>query len=93
VSKNGVALTADQLSDGERSLLVIAATIARRLSLLDVSETKARRREAIVLIDELELHLLAFESNGSCCKPLLRPVFTLRFANMKIAWRAKTGRK
>jgi len=54
--KDGQELTADMLSDGERSLLVIAMTIARRLSLLD-PPLAASERAAVVVIDEIELHL------------------------------------
>lgn len=56
LTKDGQELTADMLSDGERSLLVIAMTIARRLSLLDPSVASSEHA-AVVVIDEVELHL------------------------------------
>lgn len=57
VSKDGIELGCDQLSDGEKSLIVIASTIARRLSLRIEAEIPALEREALILIDEVELHL------------------------------------
>lgn len=56
LSKDGQELTADMLSDGERSLLVLAMTIARRLTLLGPSPA-ASPHAAVVVIDEVELHL------------------------------------
>lgn len=53
--KNGEELTADMLSEGERSQLVLAMTIARRLFEEDPSVRS--ERAAIVVIDEIELHL------------------------------------
>ncbi|MEP7121432.1 MAG: AAA family ATPase [Byssovorax sp.] len=57
LNKEGQEVSGDQLSDGERSLLVIASTLARRLTLLDRGEDDPLRREAVVIIDEIELHL------------------------------------
>ena len=54
--KDGLDVAATMLSDGERSLLVLAMTIARRLSLLD-AKSQAAERLATVVIDEIELHL------------------------------------
>jgi predicted ATPase len=56
LSKDGQELTADILSEGERSLLVLAMTIARRLSLLDPTIATSSHA-AVVVIDEVELHL------------------------------------
>lgn len=56
LNKGDDELTADMLSDGERSLLVIAMTIARRLSQLD-PEIASSPQAATVVIDEVELHL------------------------------------
>lgn len=50
--KGDQQLTADMLSEGERSLLVLTLTIARRLSLLPDPSVGA-----VVVIDEVELHL------------------------------------
>lgn len=55
LTKDGQEFTADMLSDGERSLLVLAMTIARRLSLL--GSTQSGEHSAIVVIDEIDLHL------------------------------------
>ncbi len=52
----GAELPAHLLSDGERSLMVLALTVARRLSLLTV-EQKKTIGGATVVIDEIELHL------------------------------------
>lgn len=57
LNKNGQDVSGDQLSDGERSLLVIASTLARRLTLLERGDDDPLRREAVVVIDEIELHL------------------------------------
>ncbi|MEX1367327.1 MAG: AAA family ATPase [Nannocystaceae bacterium] len=56
LTKDDRELTADMLSDGERSLLVLAMTIARRLSLLG-DEAGSQEHSAVVVIDEVELHL------------------------------------
>ena len=58
VEKSGVPLVLNQLSDGERGLLTIVFDLTRRLAIANpelgdpISEGKA-----IVLIDEIELHL------------------------------------
>lgn len=58
--KDGVVLSMDQLSDGERCFLALVGDIARRLSLLQMSAQGAGEilnGQGIVLIDELDLHL------------------------------------
>lgn len=55
--KGGVRLMASQLSDGERSLLGLAANLARRLVPLARAGSSPVDAEAIVLVDEVELHL------------------------------------
>jgi predicted ATP-binding protein involved in virulence len=57
VRKGGVALYIDQLSEGERNLLVMVADLARRLAITNPDMADALLGEAIVLIDEIELHL------------------------------------
>lgn len=57
LDKNGLRLTVEQLSDGERALLVLAANVARRLALLVPEGTEPLRASALLLIDEVELHL------------------------------------
>jgi predicted ATP-binding protein involved in virulence len=58
VQKKGVWLSTQQLSDGERGALALVFDLTRRLALAnpDVSDPIAEG-EAVVLIDELELHL------------------------------------
>ena len=55
VTKDGSTLEIDQLSDGERNLLAMVGDLARRLAM--ASPTDALAHEAVVLIDEVELHL------------------------------------
>ncbi|MCR9159457.1 MAG: AAA family ATPase [bacterium] len=56
--KAGQVLSADMLSDGERSLIVLAMTISRRLALLQYGfDAPMKARVATVVIDEIELHL------------------------------------
>lgn len=55
VTKRGVVLEVDQLSDGERSLLALVGDLARRLSM--ASPVDALHHPAVVLIDEIEIHL------------------------------------
>jgi energy-coupling factor transporter ATP-binding protein EcfA2 len=57
LSKDGQELTADMLSEGERSLLILTMTIARRVSLLGPTASSSSRHAAVVVIDEIELHL------------------------------------
>jgi AAA domain, putative AbiEii toxin, Type IV TA system/AAA ATPase domain len=56
LTKSGQELTVDMLSEGERNLLVLSMTIARRLSLLDPTIATSEHA-ATVVIDEVELHL------------------------------------
>ena len=58
VDKAGVPLTLNQLSDGERGMLAILFDITRRLSIANPeSSDPVAEGKAIVLIDEIELHL------------------------------------
>jgi predicted ATP-binding protein involved in virulence len=57
VKKDGKKLVINQLSDGEKSLLVMVGDIARRLSMANPSLDNPLQGEGIVLIDEIELHL------------------------------------
>lgn len=54
--KEGVILPFDALSEGERALVALVADIARRLALKHPG-SDALLGEAVVLIDEIELHL------------------------------------
>lgn len=55
LTKAGQELTADMLSEGERSLLILAMTIARRLAMLEPASPS--EHAAVVVLDEIELHL------------------------------------
>jgi hypothetical protein len=57
VDKDGATLFLDQLSDGERNLLALTADVARRLAIANPGLADALSAEAVVLIDEIELHL------------------------------------
>nr|WP_324259514.1 retron Ec78 anti-phage system effector ATPase PtuA [Cellvibrio fontiphilus] len=57
VDKNGVSLSVQQLSQGEKSLLALIADIARRLVLLNPSLDNPLMGNGIVMIDEVDLHL------------------------------------
>ncbi|RBP52901.1 AAA family ATPase [Arenicella xantha] len=58
VDKGGATLQLTQLSDGERGLLAMVFDLTRRLSLANPeSENPIAEGKAIVLIDEVELHL------------------------------------
>ena len=57
VEKEGVLLSLHQLSDGERTLLAVGADIARRLAIANPDAPSPLACEAVVLLDEVELHL------------------------------------
>lgn len=58
LTKNGHLLGVQQLSDGERSVLALTLDLARRLYLANPGlPNPASNGSAIVLIDELDLHL------------------------------------
>jgi predicted ATP-binding protein involved in virulence len=58
IEKNGIPLSAFQLSDGERGMLSLVMDIAKRLSQANPElENPLRNGKAVVLIDELDLHL------------------------------------
>jgi energy-coupling factor transporter ATP-binding protein EcfA2 len=58
ITKNGYELGIRQLSDGERSILTLALDLARRLYLANPElPNPTQQGQAIVLIDELDLHL------------------------------------
>jgi 5'-deoxynucleotidase YfbR-like HD superfamily hydrolase len=57
VEKEGVLLYLHQLSDGERTLLAVGADIARRLAIANPDAQSPLACEAVVLLDEVELHL------------------------------------
>jgi AAA15 family ATPase/GTPase len=57
IQKAGVTLNIFQLSDGERGMLALVLDLARRLSLANPHLEKPLEAPALVLIDELDLHL------------------------------------
>ncbi len=57
VSKDGEEFRVDDLSDGEKVLLALVGDLAKRLALANPSLTNPLLGSAIVLIDEIELHL------------------------------------
>ena len=57
ISKDDEDLKIEQLSDGEKNLILLVSDIARRLAIANQNKTTALEGEGIVLIDEVELHL------------------------------------
>ena len=61
IKKNGENFKLDQLSDGEKTLLMLVVDIARRLAILNPSITNPsellEKGTGIILIDEIDLHL------------------------------------
>lgn len=57
VQKGNQLLDVRQLSDGEKCLLAMAGDLARRLAIANPSLGNPLDGEAVVLIDEIELHL------------------------------------
>jgi predicted ATP-binding protein involved in virulence len=57
VQKEGVPFEVDQLSDGEKCLLAMVGDLARRLAIANPKHSEPRYAEAVVMIDEVELHL------------------------------------
>ncbi len=57
ISKDSEDLKIEQLSDGEKNLLLLVSDIARRLAIANPKSENPLNGKGIVLIDELELHL------------------------------------
>lgn len=57
LTKNGIELDAQQLSQGEKTILTLVGDLARRLSLLNPELQNPFEGKGIVLIDEIDLHL------------------------------------
>ena len=57
VEKNGEELTVNQLSDGEKCTLAMAGDLARRMAVANPHMEDPLHSEAVVLIDEIDLHL------------------------------------
>ena len=54
--KKGGTFRVDQLSDGEKSILALVGDIARRLAIANPTLENPLEGEAIILIDEIDLH-------------------------------------
>ena len=57
IEKAGTVLDLCQLSDGERGILALALDLTRRLSQANPNSEDPLQAQAVVLIDELDLHL------------------------------------
>ncbi len=57
IRKGDETLAIDQLSDGEKLLLALTADLARRLAMTYPDRGDPLQGEAVVMIDEIELHL------------------------------------
>jgi predicted ATP-binding protein involved in virulence len=57
IEKTGRSLKLEQLSDGERMLLLVVSDLARRLSMANPGPHDPLQGKGIVLIDEIDLHL------------------------------------
>ncbi|WP_121967544.1 AAA family ATPase [Leptolyngbya sp. BC1307] len=57
INKDGITLDVRQLSDGERGMLALVLDLARRLSQANPELDNPLEGEAVVLIDEIGLHL------------------------------------
>jgi len=57
VDKDGVEISLDQLSDGEKNLIALVGDIARRLSIANPSSKRPLDGDGVILIDEIDLHL------------------------------------
>ena len=57
ITKNNQDFKIEQLSDGEKMLLMLVTDLARRLAIANPNSPDASLCEGIVLIDEIDLHL------------------------------------
>ena len=57
VKKDGISLSIDQLSDGEKCMIALVGDLARRLVIANPNLDNPLLGGGIVLIDEVELHL------------------------------------
>ena len=56
-NSEGIDLEIDQLSGGYKAVLSVVADIAKRLSIANPNSDNPLEKEAVILIDELDLHL------------------------------------
>ena len=57
MDKNGISLSVEQLSDGEKCLIAMVGDLAWRLTIANPEKRKPLLGTGVVLIDEIELHL------------------------------------
>lgn len=57
VTKSGEELRVEQLSDGEKCMIALVGDVARRLAIANPSSSNPLKGDAIILIDEFDLHL------------------------------------
>ena len=57
IEKNGTNLNINQLSAGEKMLLILVADLARRLIIANPESDKPLHGDGVILIDEIDLHL------------------------------------
>lgn len=57
LNKNGIPLSINQLSDGEKGALTLFGDLSRRLALANPQLENPCEGEGVVLIDEIDLHL------------------------------------
>ncbi len=57
ITKNNQDFKIEQLSDGEKMLLMLVTDLARRLAIVNPKSSDALLGDGIVLIDEIDLHL------------------------------------
>lgn len=57
INKNGQDFDINQLSDGEKTLIMLVCDIARRLTIANPALENKLEGEGVVMIDEIELHL------------------------------------
>ncbi len=57
IEKNGTLLNINQLSAGEKMLMILVADLARRLIIANPSNDNPLQQDGVILIDEIDLHL------------------------------------
>jgi len=57
IEKNGTLLHINQLSAGEKMLMILVADLARRLIIANPSNDNPLEQDGVILIDEIDLHL------------------------------------
>lgn len=57
IEKNGTLLNINQLSAGEKMLMILVADLARRLIIANPNNDNPLQQDGVILIDEIDLHL------------------------------------